>query len=113
MIKPSKADKTSASLAKKKKKKQVLICYITSTCFIYCSVALGGHPESSEGESRQWSSITGLCGVGGAGCVACASEVMARGPLSLQLWKYGVISICVSITGTVAEEAQTYLVCGV
>lgn len=40
---------------------------------------------SSEEESRQWSSITGLCGVGGAGCVACVLEVMARGPLSLQL----------------------------
>lgn len=50
--------------------------------------------------------------MGGAGCVACVPEVMARGPLSLRLRKYGVISICVSITGTVAEEAQTYLVCG-
>jgi len=68
----------------------------------------------SEEESRQWSSITGLCGVGGSGCVACVLDVMARGLLSLLLRKYGVISsICVSITGTVAEEAQTYLVCSV
>lgn len=79
----------------------------------YCRVAHGGHPGWAAGESRQWPSITGLCGVGGAGCVACVLEVMARGPLSLQLWKYGVITICVSITGSVAEEAQTYLVCSV
>lgn len=51
--------------------------------------------------------------MGGAGCVACVLEVMARGPVSLQLRKYGVISMCVSITETVAEEAQTYLVCSV
>lgn len=51
----------------------------------YCCVAHGGHPGWAAGESRQWPSITGLCGVGGAGCVACVLEVMARGPLSLQL----------------------------
>lgn len=51
----------------------------------YCCVAHGGHPGGAAGESRQWPSITGLCGVGGAGCVACVVEVMARGPASLQL----------------------------
>lgn len=74
---------------------------------------MADHHDLSEEESRQWSSITSLCGVGGAGCVACVLEMMARGPLSLQLWKHSVMSICVSITGTVAEEAQTYLVCSV
>lgn len=85
----------------------------TLTSFIYGCVANGSHPELSEEESCQWSSITSLHCVGGAGCVACPLEVMARGPLSLQSRKYGVISICVSISATVAEEAQTYLVCSV
>lgn len=87
--------------------------YVTLTSCIYGFVAYGGHPVSSVEESRQWSSITGLCGVGGSGCVACVFEGMARGLLSLQPWKYGAISICVSITGTAAEKAQAYLVCTV
>lgn len=79
--------------------KQLSVSFVTLTSCIYCFVAYGSHPESSEEESCQWSSITCLCGVGGAGCVACVLEVMARGPLSMQFRKYGVISICVSITG--------------